>query len=455
MEIANKALNYFTDHFDEKIDQYCDFLRIPSVSTDPQHKADMGRAEAFLTNLLSSLGLSVQSFQTPIHPIIYAEKLDAGADAKTLLIYGHYDVQPADPLEEWVTPPFEPTIRGENLYARGASDMKGQVMACLTALEAVVKTSTLPINVKFLIEGEEEIGSPSLDHFINTHRELLKCDMVLNTDSGMISAHSPTIVYGLRGLVYFELRIDGPKADLHSGIFGGNVANPAIVLSEIIARLHNPDGSVAIPGFYDKVLELTPEEKIKISAAQEFETDMLGVTGVPRLYGEAGFTPLERAGARPTLDVNGFYSGFIGEGAKTIIPAYAKAKISCRLVPNQEPDEIYGLIQRHIASLVPNTVKAMLFKHSGGPAYLADDAPGVENLTKALEKTWNQPVTFKREGGSVPVATTMQRMLGVKSMLTGFGLPDDAIHSPNEKQHLPTWKLGVKALIRFLLSFGE
>ena len=341
------------------------------------------------------------------------------------------------------------------MYARGASDMKGQVIACLTAMEAVLKTSKLPINVKFLIEGEEEIGSPSLDHFINTHRDLLKCDMVLNADSGMISEHSPTIVYGLRGLVYFELRIDGPKADLHSGIFGGNVANPAIVLSEIIAKLHNADGSVAIPGFYDKVLELTPEEKIKISAAQEFETDMLGVTGVPRLYGEAGFTPLERAGARPTLDVNGLYSGFIGEGAKTIIPAYAKAKISCRLVTNQEPDEIYALIQRHIASMVPNTVKATLFKHSGGPAYMADDAPGVENLTKALETTWNRPVTFKREGGSVPVATTMQRMLGVKSMLTGFGLPDDAIHSPNEKQHLPTWKLGVKALIRFLLSFGE
>lgn len=455
MEIADNALAYFTNHLDEGIERYLDFLRIPSVSTDPEHKADMVGAETFLTEFLRSLEFSVQSFPTPIHSIVYAEKMDAGPNAKTLLIYGHYDVQPADPLGEWITPPFEPNIRGENLYARGASDMKGQVMACLTAMEAVLKTSKLPINVKFLIEGEEEIGSPSLDHFINTHRDLLKCDMVLNADSGMISEHSPTIVYGLRGLVYFELRIDGPKADLHSGIFGGNVANPAIVLSEIIAKLHNADGSVAIPGFYDKVLELTPEEKIKISAAQEFETDMLGVTGVPRLYGEAGFTPLERAGARPTLDVNGLYSGFIGEGAKTIIPAYAKAKISCRLVTNQEPDEIYALIQRHIASMVPNTVKATLFKHSGGPAYMADDAPGVENLTKALETTWNRPVTFKREGGSVPVATTMQRMLGVKSMLTGFGLPDDAIHSPNEKQHLPTWKLGVKALIRFLLSFGE
>lgn len=455
MEIAANALNYFNEHLDEKIEQYRDFLRIPSISTDPEHKTDMGKAEKFLVDYLTSLGLKAQSFQTPVHPIIYAEKLDAGPSAKTLLIYGHYDVQPPDPLNEWITPPFEPTIRGENLYARGASDMKGQMMATLAGLEAVLKTSTLPLNVKFMFEGEEEIGSPSLDHFIDTHRDLLKCDMVLNADSGMISPHSPTIVYGLRGLVYFELRIDGPKVDLHSGIFGGNVANPATVLCEIIAKLHNPDGSVAIPGFYDKVWPLTPEEKIKIAAAQEFESDMQGVTGVPKLYGEAGFTPLERAGARPTLDVNGFYSGFIGEGAKTIIPAYAKAKISCRLVPDQEPEEIYGLIQRYIASLVPDTVRATLFKHSGAPGYRADDAPGVENLSKALADTWKCPVTFKREGGSVPVATTMQRMLGVKSMLTGFGLPDDAIHSPNEKQHLPTWKLGVSAIIRFLLSFGE
>jgi len=455
MEIAEKALNYFTDHYGEKLDQYRDFLRIPSVSTDPEHKQDMKRAKDFLMAYLREIGFErVESFVTPVHPIIFAEKSAAIPEAKTLLVYGHYDVQPPDPLDEWISSPFEPEVRNENIYARGASDMKGQVMAVLAAIDAVTKSGELPINIKILFEGEEEIGSPSLGNFISTHRDLLKCDMVLNPDSGMSSPNSPSIIYGLRGLVYFELRIDGPKADLHSGVFGGNVANPAIVLSEIIAKLHNPDGSVAIPGFYDKVLPLTPEEKQKIAGAGNFEAETLKVTGGSQVIGEAGYTPLERAGARPTLDVNGFYSGFIGDGAKTIIPAYAKAKISCRLVPNQEPDEIYSLIQRHIASLIPDTVKATLFKHSSGPAYLAENAPGAKNLAWALSKTWNQPITYKREGGSVPVATTMQHVLGVKSMLTGFGLPDDAIHSPNEKQHLPTWKLGVKALIRFINSFG-
>lgn len=456
MSATETAIEYFLENYEEKLSQYIDFLKIPSISTDPARKEDMDAAQNFLAERLRSIGMTlVQSFPTNIHPILYAENTDAGADAPTLLIYGHYDVQPPDPLNEWCSAPFDPQIRGDYLYARGASDMKGQVMATIVALESVLKTSKLPINVKFLLEGEEEIGSPSLDDFIAKQKDLLKCDMVLNPDSGMVSQNAPTIVYGLRGLVYFELRIDGPKADLHSGLFGGNIANPAIVLSEIIAKLHNPDGSVAVPGFYDKVIPITPEEKARINSAQELEKDFVQMTGVPRLYGEKDFSPLERAGARPTLDVNGLYSGFIGEGAKTIIPAYAKAKISCRIVPNQEPDEVYSQIQKYIASLVPDTVRATLFKHSSGPAYLAQDAPGVNNLINALTDTWNQPITYKREGGSVPVATTMQRMLGVKSLLTGFGLPDDGIHSPNEHQHLPTWKKGVQALIRFYLSFAS
>lgn len=456
MSATETAIEYFLENYEEKLSQYIDFLKIPSISTDPARKEDMDAAQNFLAERLRSIGMTlVQSFPTDIHPILYAENTDAGADAPTLLIYGHYDVQPPDPLNEWCSAPFDPQIRGDYLYARGASDMKGQVMATIVALESVLKTSKLPINVKFLLEGEEEIGSPSLDDFIAKQKDLLKCDMVLNPDSGMVSQNAPTIVYGLRGLVYFELRIDGPKADLHSGLFGGNIANPAIVLSEIIAKLHNPDGSVAVPGFYDKVIPITPEEKARINSAQELEKDFVQMTGVPRLYGEKDFSPLERAGARPTLDVNGLYSGFIGEGAKTIIPAYAKAKISCRIVPNQEPDEVYSQIQKYIASLVPDTVRATLFKHSSGPAYLAQDAPGVNNLINALTDTWNQPITYKREGGSVPVATTMQRMLGVKSLLTGFGLPDDGIHSPNEHQHLPTWKKGVQALIRFYLSFAS
>jgi len=456
MDKELSAINYFLDNQETLIEQYMNILRIPSVSTDPAYKDDMVRVAGFLSDYFNKLGMDrVEIFPTKIHPIVYAEKKSPNPDAKTLLIYGHYDVQPPDPLHEWRTPPFEPNQVGEYIYARGASDMKGQVMATIFALESVLKTNTLPLNIKFIIEGEEEIGSPSLDDFLEKHTELLKCDMILNPDAGMVSANQPTIVYGLRGMVYFELRIDGPKMDLHSGLFGGNIANPANVIADVISKLHNPDGTVAIPGFYDKVLPLSEKERELIAMAGTQEETYIKLTGVPRLHGEEGFTMLERQGARPTLDVNGLYSGYIEEGAKTIIPAYAKAKISCRLVPDQNPEEIYKLIQSYIASIVPNTVRAQIFKHSLGPAYLADDAPGSKNLADALSKTWGKPVTLKREGGSIPVATNMYHLLGVKSLLTGFGLPDDAIHSPNERQHLPTWTKGVQALIRFLMSFAE
>lgn len=453
MTQLTKSLNFFTEHYDYFLKEYQKLVRIPSVSTDVEHKADMQVACDFLADKLRALGAEhVEVFPTGVHPILFAEKRADAENAPTILIYGHYDVQPVNPIEEWHTPPFEPTVTGELMTARGASDMKGQVMAALAAVESVLASGPLPVNLKFLFEGEEEIGSPSLDGFIETHAELLACDIVLNPDAGMVSKDAPTIVYGLRGLLYLEVRVDGPKADLHSGLFGGNVANPANVLSAIIARLHNPDGSVAVPGFYDKVPPLSPEEKQRIASAHSDPAALLRITGVPQLYGEAGYSPLERTGARPTLDVNGLYSGFIGEGSKTIIPAYAKAKISCRLVPDQDPDEIYALLQAYISSLTPDAVRLTIVKHSGAPAYLADDAPGLAQLSKALSETWNKPVSFKREGGSIPVATTMQKYLGVKSLLTGFGLPDDQIHSPNEHQHLPTWKLGVQALIRFLLS---
>lgn len=450
------AINYFLENQDTLMEQYLNILRIPSVSTEPAHKNDMERTAEFLKSYFEKLGMDrVEIFPTKVHPIVFAEKKSPNPDAKTLLVYGHYDVQPPDPLHEWHSAPFEPKKDGDYVYARGASDMKGQIMASIFALESVLKTSTLPVNIKFIIEGEEEIGSPSLEDFLANNTDLLKCDMILNPDAGMISATQPTIVYGLRGMVYFELRIDGPKMDLHSGLFGGNIANPANVMADIISKLHNPDGTVAVPGFYDKVRPLSPEERELIAMAGTQEETYIQLTGVPRLYGEAGFTMLERQGSRPTLDVNGLYSGYIEEGAKTIIPAYAKAKISCRLVPDQNPEEIYKLIQSYIASLVPNTVRAQIFKHSLGPAYLADDAPGSKNLSNALAETWDKPVTLKREGGSIPVATSMQHLLGVKSLLTGFGLPDDAIHSPNERQHIPTWTKGIQALIRFLMSFAE
>lgn len=454
MKNNDSALSWFDAHYDEKLKECIHLLSIPSISTEPQRKGDIQAACDYLSSYLEGLGADkVQTFQTKVHPILYAEFNKGGEAAKTLLIYGHYDVQPADPINEWRTDPFTPTIVDDKLYARGASDMKGQVMAAIFAMEAVLKTSGLPLNIKFLLEGEEEIGSPSLDSFIHEHKELLACDMVLNPDAGMIAKDLPTLTYGLRGLIYFELRIDGPSADLHSGLFGGVVANPANVLAQIIAKLHNPDGSIAIPGFYDNVLPLDEEERKKLASHANADEGFLKFSGAPKLFGEAGYSANERAGARPTLDVNGLYSGFIGEGAKTIIPAYAKAKISCRLVPNQDPEIIYMKAQRFIASLVPETVRATFYKHAGGPAYLASEAPGAENLAKALEETWRRPVTYRREGGSIPVATTMQKALGVKSLLTGFGLPDDQIHSPNEHQNLTVWKLGVQAFIRFLESF--
>ncbi|NLB72079.1 MAG: dipeptidase [Chloroflexi bacterium] len=456
MNSVEKALEYFNNNQSNLTESYLEFLKIPSVSTSPEHKADMLRTAEFLAGYLQNIGFErTEIFPTPLHPILFAEKRISDPNAKTLLIYGHYDVQPVDPIEEWKSDPFQPEFRGDYLYARGASDMKGQIMSTIFALESVLKTSEIPLNIKFIIEGEEEIGSPSLEEFIRNHKDLLACDMILNPDAGMVGKDQPTLVYGLRGMTYFEVRVDGPRADLHSGLWGGNVANPANVLAQIISKLHNEDGSVAIPGFYDRIPELTAEERARIAANPTTDKEILEITGSPMLYGEEGYTPLERQGTRPTLDVNGIYSGFIGEGAKTIIPAYAKAKISCRLVPDQDAMEIYELAKAYILSIAPPTVRTEVFLHSAGPAYLADDAPGAQNLVNALTAVWEKPVVYKREGGSIPVATVMQRELGVKSLLTGFGLPDDAIHSPNERMYFPNWLMGTQALIHFILSFGK
>jgi len=455
MSTVEQAIKYFHDNQKQMTESYFDLVRIPSISTDPDQREAMVKAAEFLSAYMQGIGFEkVQIYPTKMHPILFAEKKSPNPNAKTLLVYGHYDVQPVDPLEEWKSDPFLPKFREDYVYARGASDMKGQVMASIFALESVLEGGELPITIKYLLEGEEEIGSPSLEGFIVDHADLLSCDMILNPDAGMVGKDQPTLVYGLRGMTYFEVRVDGPKADLHSGLWGGNVANPANVLAEIISKLHNPDGSVAIPGFYDRIPPLSEEDKLRISTNKLSEEEIMEITGSPAVYGEAGFTPVERQGARPTLDVNGIYSGFIGEGAKTIIPAYAKAKISCRLVPDQDPMEIFDLAKKYILSITPNTVRVKIFLHSAGPAYLADDAPGAQNLVNAMSEVWQAPVTYKREGGSIPVATVMQRELGVKSLLTGFGLPDDAIHSPNERLHFPTWLKGIETLIRFYLSFG-
>jgi len=449
-----KALNFYQERFQALFEEFLSFLRIPSVSTSEAHKEDIQKAADFLVSKLEDIGFqNSKKYLTSRHPIVFAEYL-VDPHKPTVLVYGHYDVQPADPIEEWHSAPFEPIMQDGYLYARGASDMKGQIWATISALQAILTEGQLSVNVKLLFEGEEEIGSPSLDTFLMDHKELLKCDLVLNPDAGMIAPDKPTITYSLRGLAYFELRLFGPKADLHSGLFGGVVANPANVLSKVIAGMHDQQGKVTLPGFYDNVRELSHKEKEELSRLGLDDSYYKEMTGVPALDGEKGYAPIERAGARPTLDVNGLYAGYIEKGAKTIIPAYAMAKISTRLVPDQDPKIVHDKMRAYLEENVPESVRWELDYMSGAPAYINDaETPGLELFVEALKKTWGTKPLLKREGGSIPVATAMKNILGVDSIITGFGLPDDQIHSPNERMHLPTHRKGVEALIRFFNSF--
>lgn len=453
-DLKFNALQYYQSHKDELFNEFLQLVRIPSISTDETRKEDIKKAADFFVNKLTNLGFTgVKAYVTALHPIVYAEKI-IDPVKPTVLIYGHYDVQPPDPIESWESAPFEPEERGEYLYARGASDMKGQIWASISALESVLKTTNLPLNIKILFEGEEEIGSPSLDQFLEQYRSMLKCDIVLNADASMLAPDKPTIIYGLRGMAYFELRIFGPKADLHSGSFGGIVDNPANVLSKLIAGMHNEQGEVTLPGFYDHVRVITPEEHEELAKIGFNEDFIKSITGVHSLGGDKKYSPIERIGARPTLDVNGLYSGFIEKGSKTIIPAYAMAKISTRLVPDQDPDQVYEGLKTYLAENSPKSVRWELDYLSGAPAYIAEgQAAGLDLFISALHETWGVKPYRKREGGSIPVATSMKNILGVDSIITGFGLPDDQIHSPNERLHMPTHQKGVEALIRFFLSF--
>ncbi len=451
------ALSYAQEHKDQILDELIEFVSIPSVSTDPEKKTEMQRAAQWVANQMHSLGFeNVKILPTARHPVVYGESLKAGSDKPTVLIYGHYDVQPAEPLELWGTPPFEPTQQGENLYGRGASDMKGQVVASLKAVEAYAHTGDLPINVKFIIEGEEEIGSPSLEKFLTENKDMLSSDFAINPDTGMIGADTPTITYGLRGLAYFELRVTGPEHDLHSGIFGGAVHNPAQVLCELIAGMHDENGRVTLPGYYDSVRSLDDEERAELARLPLDETFYLEQTGAPELFGETGYTAYERVGARPTLEVNGLLSGFTGEGSKTVLPAKAMAKISMRLVPDQNPDEVYQQFKRYLEENAPPTIRWELEDLNQGDAAITDcNMPGVVALSQAMEATWGKKPVYKREGGSVPVVAQMQKILGIESVLTGFGLPDDNLHAPNEKIHLPTFFNGIDTFIRYLDILGE
>lgn len=457
MADAQKAIDFVRANRERYLTELKEFVAIPSISTSDENKPDMQEAAEWVVTQLRSLGMDkVEIMPTGGHPAVYGEWMGAGKDAPTVMIYGHYDVQPVDPLELWQSPPFDTVVRGDNVYARGTSDMKGQVLASLKAVEAVIRTTGSPVNLKWLIEGEEEIGSEHLGDFIQKHVDMLKADICLNPDAGMIAADLPTITYGLRGLCYMEIRLYGPSKDLHSGLFGGTVHNPAQALVELVAGMHDKKGKVTLPGFYDKVRKLTKKEHEAFSRLPTNEQFYLEQTGVPGLWGEPNFLPAERVGARPTLEVNGLLSGFTGQGSKTVLPAYAMAKISCRLVPDQTPEETFEQMKAYLEANVPKDVRwELLNLHNAGAAITDLDSAGVKAMAKAFETVWGTRPLFRREGGSIGVVVQLQQYVGVESVLTGFGLPEDNVHSPNEKLHLPTWYKGIESLVHFIYNMGK
>lgn len=448
------ALHYAQEHRASSLEDLKTFVRIPSISTAIESKSEMQRAAQWVAQELRDLGMEhVAIYPTKGHPVVYGDLLAAGPDKPTVLLYGHYDVQPAEPLELWESPPFEPEQRGENLYGRGASDMKGQVIASMKAIEALVNSGGFPVNLKYIIEGEEEIGSMNLDGFIAEHKDLLASDFALNPDAGMIEADIPTITYGLRGLAYFELRVYGPDHDLHSGLFGGTVHNPAQALCELIAGMHDAQGRITLPGYYDSVVPISAEERAEFARLPMDEAYYLEQTGAPELFGEAGYAPVERVGGRPTLEVNGLLSGFTGEGSKTVLPAMAMAKISMRLVPNQRPEEIHQQMLQYLKAHAPNTVRYDIkILNSGLPSVTNRNMPAVSALSRAMESVFGSRPVYRREGGSIPVTAQISEILGIDSVLTGFGLPDDNLHAPNEKIHLPTFYHGIDTLIHFFCN---
>ena len=453
----SNSQQYIENNKDKFVDELFALLRIPSVSTDSSKKADILKAADFLVQQLKSLNLdTVRAYETPGNPIVYAEHIQYD-DRPTVLIYGHYDVQPSDPDELWDTPPFEPTIKDGLIYARGASDDKGQAYTHIKAVESFIKSGQqLPINVKFILEGEEEIGSPNLVPFIEEHKEMLSCDMVLISDTSMFGKDQPSITYGLRGLAYMEVEVVGPNRDLHSGVYGGAVENPANVLCEIIAKLKDENGVIQIPGFYDRVKDLTDEER-KAYAQLPFDEDEYKKTlNIEAVHGEKGYSTLERSSGRPSLDVNGLWSGYQKEGAKTVLPSKANAKISMRLVPDQDPKEIAKLFKEYVESIAPETVRVKVSEHHGGHPSVTDlNFYGLQAGAKAFEEIYNTKVLFSREGGSIPIVADFQRVLNVESILMGFGLTSNAIHSPNENFSLEDFYRGIKTSARFMELLPE
>jgi acetylornithine deacetylase/succinyl-diaminopimelate desuccinylase-like protein len=437
---------YLAAHRADFEEQLKALLRIPSVSAQPDHNADTRRAAEFVGDDLRSMGLDVELVATKGHPIVFARGPRV-ACAPTLLIYGHYDVQPPEPLEPWLSPPFEPTIRDGNLYARGATDDKGQMFTHLKAAEAWLKgAGTVPLNLKFIIEGEEEVGGANLEAYVAANRETLACDYAVISDTSQFAPGIPAVTYGLKGLAYFELIVQGAKTDLHSGTFGGAVANPCNALAVILASLKSPDGRIAIPGFYDAVRPLQDWERAEFAKLPFSEQEFQAQVGVTALDGEAGYTTLERKWARPTCDVNGIYGGYQGPGPKTVLPCKAGAKFSFRLVPDQDPKTVGTLLRAHLAKVCPPGVTYELIDHHGAPAVLVSvDTPGVRAAVRAIKAGFGTEPVFMREGGSIPVVGLFKDQLGVDTLLLGWGQNDDNLHGPNEKFALADFHRGIKA----------
>lgn len=454
--------NYITENKERFLNELIELLKIPSISADSNYTADVQKmAEALAENLKNSGAENVEILPTEGHPVVYAEKI-IDPNLPTVLVYGHYDVQPPDPVELWDSPPFEPVIKKTDIhpegaiFARGACDDKGQMFMHVKAFEAMNRTGSLPCNVKFIIEGEEEVGSENLEPFVAKHKDRLSADMVLISDTGIMANNVPTITTGLRGLCYLEVEVVGPNRDLHSGLYGGAVANPITVLADMISKLIDDSGHITIPGFYDDVEKVSEEERELMAKAPFSEDEYRAKLGIKALQGEKGFTTLERTSIRPTLDVNGIWGGYIGEGAKTVIPSKASAKISMRLVPNQNHDKVTELFTEHFNKIAPDSVSVKVTPHHGGqPAVTPVDSVEYKAASEAMHETFGKVPIPLRSGGSIPIVDMFERVLGLKTVLFGFGLDTDAIHSPNEHYGLFNFYKGIETIPIFFRNYAE
>lgn len=455
---SEKARKYSRDHAERFRHELHELLRIPSLSGDPSHAADVKRTAEWLAANLHALGVtSARVMPTAGHPVVYGEWMGAGGDKPTVLVYGHYDVVPAEMEDGWDNPPFEPVEKDGKIYARGATDDKGQMFIHVKALESYLEANGgAPVNMKFLIEGEEEISSPNLAPFIKKNLDLLKADVCVISDSSMRRIEEPAVTHSLRGMTYIQLEVQGPKDDLHSGFWGGATHNPALALVEIISKLYNPDNTIAVPGFYDDVVSLTEEERKMIAKTDLSEKDFKEATGVPAVWGDQKYTIRERVSARPTLDINGLWSGYSGPGPKTIIPAKAGAKLSSRLVANQDPDKIFQLLKKHIESIVPPTVKVNVsLVTKGKPALIPFDLPEMQAASRAYKRAWGYDPVFTRGGGSIPIVADISETMKIPVVMMGYGLDSDGLHAANEHYSIEMFQRGIETAITYLEELAQ